>query len=92
MRWIDYAADLRVLNRRMHNKLFVVDGSFAIVGGRNIGNEYFEYPGPYVFRSRDLLALGPVVETGGQAFDLYWNSDWVVPIEDVVTPHPRPRR
>jgi phosphatidylserine/phosphatidylglycerophosphate/cardiolipin synthase-like enzyme len=88
MRWIDYVADLSVLNRRMHNKLFLVDGSVAIVGGRNIGNEYFEYPGPFVNRSRDLLALGPVVDTAGEAFDLYWNSDWTVPIEDVVTPVP----
>ena len=88
LRWIDYVADLRVLNRRMHNKLFVVDGSVAIVGGRNIGNEYFEYPGPFVFRSRDLLALGPVVESAGGAFDRYWNSDWTVPIENLVTPLP----
>jgi putative cardiolipin synthase len=88
IRWIDYVADLSVLNRRMHNKLFLVDGSVAIVGGRNIGNEYFEYPGPFVFRSRDLLALGPVVEPAGEAFDLYWNSDWTVPIENVVTPVP----
>lgn len=90
LRWIDYAADLRVLNRRMHNKLFVVDGSVAIVGGRNIGNEYFEYPGPFVFRSRDLLALGPVVKPTHAAFDLYWNSDWAVPIENVVAPVPTP--
>jgi putative cardiolipin synthase len=41
-----------------------------------------------VNRSRDLLALGPVVEPAGEAFDLYWNSDWTVPIEDVVTPVP----
>ena len=88
MRWVDYVADLRVLNRRMHNKLYMVDGSVAIVGGRNIGNEYFEYPGPFVNRSRDLLALGPVVKTAGEAFDLYWNSDWTVPIEQVVTPLP----
>lgn len=88
MRWIDYVADLRVLNRRMHNKLFIVDGSFAIAGGRNIGSDYFEYPAPFVFRSRDLLALGPVIKTAGEAFDLYWNSDWTVPIEDTVKPVP----
>jgi len=87
-RWVDYVADLKVLNRRMHNKLYVVDGSVAIVGGRNIGNEYFEYPGSFVNRSRDLLALGPIVNTAGGAFDMYWNSDWTVPIEQVVTPVP----
>lgn len=85
VRWIDYAAHLKVIDRRMHNKLYLIDGSVEIIGGRNMGNEYFEYPGDFVFRSRDLLALGPVVETSGNAFDMYWNSDWTVPIEDVVS-------
>ena len=85
LRWVDYAAHMKVIDRRMHNKLYLVDGSVEIIGGRNIGNEYFEYPGEFVFRSRDLLALGPVVETSGAAFDMYWNSDWTVPIEQVVT-------
>ncbi|RLA38541.1 MAG: phospholipase D family protein, partial [Gammaproteobacteria bacterium] len=67
LRWIDYAADLKVLNHRMHNKLFVVDGSVAVVGGRNIGNEYFDYPGPMVFRSRDLLAMGPNYQENGDS-------------------------
>jgi putative cardiolipin synthase len=88
MRWIDYAADLKVLNRRMHNKLFVVDGSVAVVGGRNIANEYFDYPGPFVFRSRDLLAMGPIIAKTGTGFDLYWNSDWTVPVEQVVSSVP----
>jgi putative cardiolipin synthase len=72
----------------MHNKLFVVDGSLAVVGGRNIANEYFDYPGPVAFRSRDLLALGPIIGRTGTAFDLYWNSDWTVPIEQVVSSVP----
>ncbi len=88
LRWVNYVADLKVLNRRMHNKMFIVDGSMAIIGGRNIANEYFEYPGPFVFRSRDLLALGPVLDHAGTTFDLYWNSDWAVPIEDAVAPVP----
>ena len=85
LRWVDYAAHMKVIDRRMHNKIYLVDGSVEVIGGRNIGSEYFEYPGEFVFRSRDLLALGPVVGTSGAAFDMYWNSDWAVPIEDVVT-------
>ena len=85
IRWIDYACDLRVTNHRMHNKLFLVDGSMEIIGGRNIGNEYFEYPAKFAFHSRDLLALGPVVDKSGEAFDMFWNSDWSVPIEQVVS-------
>ena len=88
LRWVDYAAHMKVIDRRMHNKLYLVDGSVEIIGGRNIGSEYFEYPGEFVFRSRDLLALGPVVKTSGAAFDMYWNSDWTVPIEQVVTQVP----
>ena len=88
IRGLDYVTHLRVLDRRMHNKLFVVDGSVTIIGGRNIGSEYFEYPGPFVFRSRDLLALGPVVGNAGEYFDEYWNSDWTTPIEDVVSSVP----
>ena len=91
LRWLDYVKDLKVLNQRMHNKSFIVDGSFAIVGGRNIANEYFEYPGPFVFRCRDLMALGPVVSSTNAAFDLYWNSDWTVPIEEVVASEPTDR-
>lgn len=89
LRWIEYVADMKRLNRRMHNKLFLVDGSVAIVGGRNIGNEYFEYPGPFVNRSRDLLALGPVAIQAAKEFDLYWNSAWTVPIEMAVAPVPQ---
>jgi putative cardiolipin synthase len=88
MRWLDYASDLKILNRRMHNKVFVVDGSYAIVGGRNIGNEYFEYIGPFCFRCRDLMAVGPVVNSTSSGFDQYWNSDWTVPIEDVISSVP----
>jgi putative cardiolipin synthase len=88
LRWVDFVGDLKVLNHRMHNKMYIVDGSVAIIGGRNIGSEYFEYPVPFVFRSRDLLAFGPVLEHAGHIFDLYWNSDWAVPIDEVVAPLP----
>jgi putative cardiolipin synthase len=90
LRWVDYVADLRTMNRRMHNKLLVVDGSVAFLGGRNIADEYFEYAVPFVFRSRDLLAVGPVARTGAEAFDLYWDSDWTRPITDAVKPVPTP--
>jgi putative cardiolipin synthase len=85
LRWVDYAAHMKVIDRRMHNKIFTVDSALSVIGGRNIANEYLEYPGKFVFRSRDLLALGPVVENTGSAFDMYWNSSWSVPIEQVVS-------
>ena len=69
------------LNRRMHNKLFVVDNAIALIGGRNIGDAYFEAPGPIDFQDLDVVAAGPIVRTLSSTFDDYWNSDYAVPIE-----------
>lgn len=69
----------REMNRRMHNKLFVVDNQFAIVGGRNIGNEYFGLSKKYNFRDLDVLTVGPVVQEISHAFDEYWNADLSYP-------------
>ncbi len=65
----------RQLNRRMHNKLFVVDNRLAIVGGRNIGNSYFGLSRKYNFRDLDVLVGGPVVAEISHAFDEYWNAE-----------------
>jgi putative cardiolipin synthase len=87
-RWLDFAADFKLLNRRMHNKMYIADDSFIISGGRNIGDDYFEYLAPDVFRSRDLMALGPIANAASDAFDMFWNSAWTVPIEMAVDPAP----
>jgi len=87
-RWIDFALDFKLLNRRMHNKLYIADDSVMIAGGRNIGEDYFEYLAPDVFRSRDLMGVGPIADTASGAFDLFWNSEWTVPIEMAVDPLP----
>jgi len=68
------------LNHRMHNKIFMVDGQAAIVGGRNIGDEYFGVAKTFNFRDLDLLGTGPIAAAVGDAFDHYWNSDWAYPI------------
>jgi putative cardiolipin synthase len=66
--------DFRRATRRMHNKAIVADNQAAIVGGRNIGNEYFEYEPVFEFGDLDVLAAGPVVASASQGFDAYWNS------------------
>lgn len=88
MRWLDFVADFKRLNRRMHNKLYIADDSMVITGGRNIGEDYFEYLAPDVFRSRDLLAVGNIANEASDAFDMYWNSEWAVPIAMIVDPLP----
>jgi putative cardiolipin synthase len=62
------------LHRRMHNKLMVVDGVFAVVGGRNIGDEYFDTSSDQVFYDFDVLVAGLVVPQIAGSFDPYWNS------------------
>jgi putative cardiolipin synthase len=68
------------LNRRMHNKSFIVDGMQAIVGGRNIGDAYFDAGDDVHFRDLDVLAIGPVVPQVAAMFDRYWNSDAAIPV------------
>lgn len=68
------------VNRRMHNKSLTADNTVSIVGGRNIGNEYFEANSDVVFADLDLAVIGPVVEQVSDGFDLYWNHETSYPV------------
>jgi putative cardiolipin synthase len=70
----------RRLNHRMHNKSFIVDSNVAIVGGRNIGDDYFSVDHNTDFRDLDLIAIGPVVKEVSHAFDEYWNYPAAYPV------------
>jgi putative cardiolipin synthase len=76
-RVFETAADFDRLNRRMHNKQFVADNRAAIIGGRNIGDEYFGLHAEFNFLDLDVLGVGPVAREASAVFDRYWNSDWV---------------
>ncbi|HEY4369433.1 MAG TPA: phospholipase D family protein [Steroidobacteraceae bacterium] len=69
------------INHRMHNKAWIADGRIALVGGRNIGDEYFAASSGMNFIDLDVLLAGPVVAQTEQVFDRYWNSGIAVPIE-----------
>jgi len=73
------------LNHRMHNKIFLVDSAVAVLGGRNIGDDYFGVDPELNFRDLDVLAIGPAAKEAGRAFDLYWNSPAAVPIDVLIT-------
>ena len=75
------------LNRRMHNKSFIIDNTVAIVGGRNIGDAYFETGETQHFRDLDVIAIGPVVSEASRAFDIYWNDDASYPVKAFDTTH-----
>lgn len=79
-RMFDFMVSPVRLNHRMHNKSFAVDGAVAIVGGRNIGDEYFDASPHVNFADLDLLACGPAAQEVGAIFDCYWQSEFAVPM------------
>ena len=79
--WASVAlVDFSKLNRRMHNKLFVVDGRVAIVGGRNYQTVYYDWDEKFNFKDRDIIVCGRVSENMRTSFDAYWEHDFSVPI------------
>ncbi len=69
------------LNYRMHNKLLVVDNSAALIGGRNIGDQYFQVNAEEQFADNDVFAVGPIVREISASFDQYWNDALSIPNE-----------
>jgi putative cardiolipin synthase len=90
-RWLDLIFDFSRVNRRMHNKSMTADNQFTIVGGRNIGNEYFAASDGVDFSDFDVLAGGPVVSRISAVFDDYWNSPAAFPMK-VLTGRTPPGR
>jgi len=88
----DFLFDLGRVERRMHNKSFIADNSAAIIGGRNIGNEYFTVPGARTFLDLDVLTVGPVVKDISTSFDAFWNSEWAYPVEVLHKKSPTPEQ
>lgn len=78
---VEMAVNFRELNRRMHNKLMIVDGTWAIVGGRNIGNPYFGLSEKYNFQDLEVLTTGAILPHLKNAYDEYWNSPPAYPAE-----------
>lgn len=80
VRTLGLVADFMRLNRRMHNKSFTADNQVTIIGGRNVGDEYFGAAGEIAFADLDVIAAGPVVRAVSDDFDLYWNSPSAYPL------------
>ncbi len=74
------------LNRRMHNKAWIADGALAVVGGRNLGDEYFGVgpKGSISFRDLDLLIAGPAAAQALLVFNRYWTSPLARPADRVA--------
>ncbi len=83
-----YVTRFGSVTRRMHNKSFTVDNQATIIGGRNIGNEYFEADPDLAFADLDFIGIGPVVDEVSIAFDLYWNASVTYPINILIEEPP----
>ncbi|HMM57524.1 MAG TPA: phospholipase D family protein [Rudaea sp.] len=87
-RWLGYLTDFSRLNRRMHNKSFTADAQATIVGGRNIGDEYFDAGKQALFVDLDVLGIGPVADAVERDFERYWNSASALPVARVLPAAP----
>jgi len=87
-RILGMAFDFARTNRRMHNKSFTADNQFTIIGGRNIGDEYFEAHSEVDFGDLDSLTIGAAVADVSTLYDRYWNSPVVYAIGDLTTERP----
>ncbi len=82
---LGFLTDFSRLNRRMHNKSLTVDGQATVVGGRNIGDEYFGATDGVAFADLDVLVAGEAVDDVSSDFDRYWNSASAYPLETLVS-------
>lgn len=85
-RALGFMTDFSRANRRMHNKSYTSDNQVTIIGGRNIGDDYFSGADGVLFADLDVLAVGNVVEEVSGDFDGFWNSDSSYPLDLLVSP------
>ena len=83
---LGYVTDFFRANRRMHNKSFTADDQTTIIGGRNVGDEYFGATAGVLFVDLDVLAIGPIVNKVSEDFDRYWNSASSYPVNKLLKP------
>jgi cardiolipin synthase C len=85
-RALNYVFDFFRVNRRMHNKSFTADNQVTIIGGRNIGDEYFGATDGLLYVDLDVMAVGPVVSEMSKDFDRYWASASSYPVDRILSP------
>ena len=83
-RFVANAGEFSRVNRRMHNKLFIADGVMAVVGGRNIADEYFMASAGANFVDLDTFVIGAILPRLSSLFDEYWNSPRLYPLRSIV--------
>ena len=92
VRSAEFLAEKRRLNYRMHNKLFIEDNATALIGGRNIGDPYFQIDPNEQYADDDVFVGGPLVPKLSATFDEYWNSALAIPAQALVGSKPSKRK
>jgi putative cardiolipin synthase len=87
VRRLEFVLNAGRLDYRMHNKLLVADNAVALIGGRNIGNQYFQIDPESQFADDDVFAAGPIVPDLSRTFDEFWNSALAIPAEALGRAH-----
>ncbi len=72
------------LDHRMHNKAMIVDNRVAVIGGRNLADEYFGLHSKANFRDMEVLVGGGPVGPMSEMFDTFWNNRWSIPLDAVI--------
>jgi len=85
LRFLEFMFSKARLDYRMHNKLMVVDNAIALMGGRNVGDEYFQVDPDGQFADDDVFAAGPVVRQLSRTFDEFWRSDFAIPVRALAS-------
>lgn len=85
-RAMDMVLNLKRINRRMHNKSFIADNQIALIGGRNMSNQYYNVSDNYQFSDVDVMLAGSAADEIVHSFDEYWNDDYAFPVKQLVNP------
>ena len=76
--------------KRMHNKILIADASAGIMGGRNLGDEYFDAHADVSFKDIDILSIGPITHKMVESFDKYWNNENARNVSELYKPNKDP--
>ena len=81
LRALEFMFNFPRLDYRMHNKLLVVDNAIALIGGRNIGDQYFQIDPESQFADDDVFSVGPIAQKLSASFDEFWNNALSIPVK-----------
>ncbi len=76
--------------KRMHNKILIADASASIMGGRNLGDEYFDAHADLSFKDIDILSIGPITQKMAESFNKYWSNEIACKVSELYKPNKDP--